>query len=146
MSDQKQGPEVKCVAVVQCAVAQERCSGAHCALSFHRREHFFADYGPDVLYLSISCGGCPGRRVSRLASHLKRLLAREAKIEPHQIAVHLSACVVNENAHYPPCPHLDYIKTILARKGLNVVEGSYVSATSEERRRTGYYDRLSGKA
>lgn len=142
MSEQEQKSKVKCVAVVQCAVARERCAGVHCALSFHRREHFFTGYGPEVLYLPISCGGCPGRRVSRLAANLKRLLGRSANIEPDQIAVHLSACVVNESSHYPPCPHLDYIKAILARKGLNVVEGTYVSATSDKRRREGYYARF----
>lgn len=146
MSEQGDESGVKCVAVVQCAVAKERCSGVHCALAFHRREHHFSGYGSEVLYLPFSCGGCPGRRVSRLAANLKSRLSKEAGIEPAEIVVHLSACVVNESGHYPPCPHLDYIKTILTRKGLKLVEGTYVSATSEERRRTGYYDRPSRKA
>jgi predicted metal-binding protein len=134
-------PEVKCVAVVQCAVAQERCAGVHCALAFHRREHHFAGYGPDIIYMSMSCGGCPGRRVSRLAANLKNMLGKGAGIEPSEIVVHLAACVVTDNGHYPPCPHLDYIKTILARKGLRVVEGTYVSATAEKRRQSGHYAR-----
>jgi len=142
MSEQEDKSGVKCVAVVQCAVAKERCSGANCALTFHRREHHFSGYGPEVVYVPFSCGGCPGRRVSRLVAHLKRLLGREADIEPDEIAVHLSACVVNESSHYPPCPHLDYIKTILTRKGLTVVEGTYLSATAEKRRQTGYYQDL----
>ena len=144
-------PEVKCVAVVQCAVAQERCAGVHCALAFHRREHHFAGYGPpagrspsagegpDIIYMPMSCGGCPGRRVSRLAANLKNMLGKGAGIEPAEIVVHLAACVVTDNGHYPPCPHLDYIKTILTRKGLRVVEGTYVSATAEKRRQSGSY-------
>ncbi len=142
MSEQGDKSGVKCVAVVQCAVAKERCSGTHCALAFHRREHHFSGYGADVLYLPFSCGGCPGRRVSRLAANLKSRLSKEVGIEPDKIVVHLSACVVNESGHYPPCPHLDDIKTILTRKGLKVVEGTYVSATSEKRRQEGYYGRL----
>jgi predicted metal-binding protein len=139
MGEKGSKSQAKCVAVVQCAVAKERCSGSHCALAFHRREHHFSGYGADVLYVSFSCGGCPGRRVSRLAANLKRRLSKDAGIEPGEIVVHLSACVVNESGHYPACPHLNDIKAILARKGLTVVEGSYVSAAAEERRRTGYY-------
>jgi len=134
MSEQETKSGVKCVAVVQCEVARERCAGAHCALSFHRREHHFAGYGQDVIYVPMSCGGCPGRRVSRLAANLKSRLRKDAGIEPSGIVVHLAACVVTDNGHYPPCPHLAYIKTILAREGLRVVEGSYLSAAAEQRR------------
>jgi len=139
MTEREDKSKVKCVVVVQCEVARERCAGVHCALSFHRREHFFTGYGPEVFYVPMSCGGCPGRRVSRLVANVKRVLSRSADIEPEEIAVHLSACVVNESGHYPPCPHLDYIKAILARKGLRVVEGTYVSALAEQRRREGWY-------
>jgi predicted metal-binding protein len=141
MSEREEKSGARCVAVVQCAVAQERCAGVHCALAFHRREHHFAGYGPDTIYMSMSCGGCPGRRVSRLAANLKNMMRKEAGLEPSEIVVHLAACVVTDNGHYPPCPHLDYIKTILARKGLRVVEGTYVSATAAQRRKTGSYQR-----
>jgi len=76
---------------------------------------------------------------------LRSGLSKEAGIQPTEIAVHLSACVVNESGHYPPCPHLDYVKTILSRKGLRAVEGAYLSASTEERPRQGYYTRFSQK-
>ncbi len=127
---------VKCVAVVQCDVALERCCGANCAISFSGRKHHFDTYGHEVIYVSFSCGGCPGRRVSRLVSHLLRKL-KKVDIGRDGVAVHLASCVVNDNAHAPPCPHIDYMKRILERRGLRVVEGSHISSMAERRRSEG---------
>ena len=130
---------VKCVAVVQCHVTHERCTGVSCATAFALREHHFAPYGKDtVFYVPFSCGGCPGRRVSRLAGQLIRKLKQKG-VEKDEIAVHLSTCVVFDSGHYPKCPNVDYMKKILGRKGLKVVEGSYLSDKASQRRRTGFY-------
>jgi predicted metal-binding protein len=60
-------------------------------------------------------------------------------IEPENIAVHLASCVVTDNWHYVPCPHVDDMKRMLERKGLEVIDGSVVSPVSEERREDGVY-------
>ncbi|HUS47840.1 MAG TPA: CGGC domain-containing protein [Phycisphaerae bacterium] len=132
--------KIKCVAVIQCAVAHERCPGVKCAGAFAHRKHYFAGYGPQVeYYLPFGCGGCPGRRVGRLASLLKRVMKKDQQVEPDEIAVHLASCIVTDNGHYPPCPHRGEIKTILSRKGLQVVEGSVIAESNEARRQAGVY-------
>ena len=140
MTHQENRNDVRCVVVVQCHIAHERCSGAQCATAFANREHRFADYGPETrYYIPFTCGGCSGRRTSRLLRNVRRVMKREG-VEPEQIVVHLSACVVNENSHYPPCPHLDYLKRIITRQGFRIVEGTYVSETARKRREAGGYD------
>jgi predicted metal-binding protein len=120
-------------------VAHERCSGATCAISFANREHHFAEYGEEaVYYVPFSCGGCPGRRVSRLAAQLKKHM-KKLDIAPDYIAVHLASCVVTDNWHYVPCPHVDDMKRMIERKGLRVVDGSVISSVSEDRRKEGVY-------
>lgn len=131
---------IRCVAVVQCHISHERCPGVACATAFANREHHFAGYSDEVkYYIPFTCGGCPGRRVSRLLSNLIKRMKGQG-VERDEIAVHLSACVVNDSGHYPACPHLDYIKRILKRKRIKVVEGSMVSQTAEKRRQSGGYD------
>ena len=130
---------VACVAVVQCDVALERCSGAACAISFTGRKHHFDTYGQEVIYVPFSCGGCPGRRASRLVSQLLRKL-KKVDVGPERVVTHLAACVVNDNVHAPPCPHIDYMKRVLERSGLRVVEGSHISSTAERRRSEGRYE------
>ena len=131
--------KTKCVAVIQCEVSREHCSGARCAISFAERKDHFAGYGSDVVYyIPMTCGGCPGRRVSRLAAHLKKSLATR-EVTPEEIVVHLASCLVTDNHHSPPCPHLDDIKLILARQGLTVVEGSMTSSAAARRRQAGVY-------
>jgi len=130
---------IRCVAVVQCHVTHERCTGVSCATSFAKREHQFAGYGSEVeYYVPFTCGGCPGRRVSRLMSQLIRKLKKQG-VGKDEIAVHLSTCIVFDSGHYPKCPHIDYMKKILMRKGLKVVEGSYVSNKASERRQANFY-------
>jgi predicted metal-binding protein len=139
MSGQAERSDIKCVAVIQCHIAHERCTGSHCAITFARREGLFAGYPADAIYVPFTCGGCPGRRISRLMAQLKDSMRKKLALEPGRIAVHLSSCVVNDSGHYPPCPHVEYMKAILSRKGCNVVEGSYISQNSERRRQEGLY-------
>jgi predicted metal-binding protein len=135
--------KIKCVAVIQCAVAHERCPGAKCAAAFSGRKHYFVGYGPGTIYyVPFGCGGCPGRRVGRLATYLKRAFKKHQSVEPEEIAVHLATCIVGDNAHYPPCPFRQDIKLMLSRKGLKVVEGSVYSKSLEAKREAGVYAKL----
>lgn len=131
--------DIKAVFVVQCEVSRERCAGGHCALAFHHRRDAFAGYGPDVIFVPLPCGGCPGRRVSRLTRLMERLLKKE-QIERDRIAVHLASCLVFDSKHYPPCPHVDYIRRILRRRGFAMVDGSFLSEQSAKRRAEGVYE------
>ncbi len=140
----------KIVAVVQCAIALERCSGFYCANAFHTRQEFFKGYAKDedIMYMSFSCGGCPGRRTSRLVANVKKQGKKHLKAQEKDIVVHLSGCIVRDNGHYPKCPHLDYIHAIVEQKRLKVVLGSNESELAVKRRKQGYYKayrRLRGK-
>jgi len=128
--------QAKCVAVIQCSVAHERCPGAKCAGAFAQRKDYFAGYAPAgdggggsgaAYYVPFGCGGCPGRRVGRLLSVLKKNMKKLLGVEANQIVVHLATCVIGDNGHYTPCPFAKDIKMIIARKGLHFVEGSLYS-------------------
>lgn len=125
MDESQAKSRAKCVAVIQCSVSHERCPGMRCAGAFTGREDYFAGYGAGAAYyVPFGCGGCPGRRVGRLLAALKKSMKRDYGVEADEIVVHLATCVVADNGHYPPCPHIKDIKTIIARKGLHFVEGS----------------------
>lgn len=53
------------------------------------------------------------------------------------VVVQLSSCIAKDNFHAPPCPHLDYLKSLLARIGLDVCEDTVISETSQRRRAGG---------
>ena len=89
--------DVKIVVIVQCAIALERCSGFNCSWAFYKKLNYFKDYSKDVMYIPFSCGGCPGRRVSRLISNLRKGALKKGNIDKHNIVVHLTACVVNDD-------------------------------------------------
>lgn len=127
------------VAVIQCAIALERCSGFHCSRAFYRRENYFKGYPDNVIYVPFSCGGCPGRRVSRLIANLAKRAQKLEGIDKDNIIVHLTACVVNNNGHYPSCPFKDYMKAIILQKGFKVIEGGYESGGSKKRRENKHY-------
>jgi predicted metal-binding protein len=90
----------------------------------------------------MTCGGCCGRALHRKLSHLVRLLKRE-KLQKDRIVVQLSSCIAKENYHGPACPHLDYLKTLIQRVGLQAREDTSITTKAEERRKTGVY---SGKS
>lgn len=137
MEDRK----VRLIGVIQCDFARERCSGFGCMNSFTQRIDAFAGYtGSGIMAVPFNCGGCPGRRISRVASNLIKRAKKKAGIEKEEIVIHLASCIVTDNGHYPPCPHMDYIEKILKRKGLEVKKGSYRSKTAQKRRDEGLYD------
>jgi len=130
------------VVVVQCHIVKERCSGYFCESAFHERTGGFADYPKDKAYrtLTLTCGGCCGRALQRkLALLLAKIKQREGK-ERDRIVVQLSSCITKDNHHAPPCPHLDYLRTLIARLGLDVREDTRISSLAEKRRQEGIYD------
>jgi hypothetical protein len=53
--------------------------------------------------------------------------------------VQLSSCITKDNYHSPPCPHLDYLRALIARAGLRVREDTVISELAERRRRDGVW-------
>lgn len=129
------------IVIVQCDIVKQRCSGVYCERAFHERSGGFAGLPKDRAYrtLYMTCGGCCGRAVHRKLTHLARRLKKKDGIEKGRILVQLSSCITNDNYHGPPCPHLDYLRTLIAKIGLDVRDGTKVSAKSEERRAAGQY-------
>lgn len=134
--------KVKLIGVIQCDFARERCSGFGCMNSFTQRIDAFTKYPKEagIMLVPFNCGGCPGRRIPRVVSNLVKRASKKAGIEKDEIVIHLASCMVTDNGHYPPCPHLDYIGKILKRKGMKVKKGSYKSKTATARREAGLYE------
>lgn len=129
------------IVLVQCHIVKERCPGYLCEKAFHERTGGFSPYPKDKTYrmLSMTCGGCCGRAVHRKLTQFVRTIGKKEGIAKEQIVVQLSSCITNDNYHAPPCPHLDYIRTLIARIGLDVLDASVISEKSERRRREGRY-------
>ena len=105
------------VAVVRCERVSEACPGSACLLALQGRKVQFKDYGDDMKLVAVfTCGGCPGRRISRLLNNLMKTV----KVD----VVHLSSCMVKED-YQPPCPHKEAIIKMIKSKGLTVVEGTH---------------------
>lgn len=130
------------VVVVQCSIVKQRCPGYLCEKAYNERTGGFVDYPKDRKYRMIfmECGGCCGRAVHRKLTLLKRTLQKKEGIGLDRIVVQLSSCVSKSNYHGPPCPHLDYIKELVARIGMDLREDTVISAKSEQRRKDGIYD------
>ncbi|OQY21002.1 MAG: CGGC domain-containing protein [Desulfobacteraceae bacterium 4572_35.2] len=133
--------EKQYLVVVQCHLVQERCSGYHCEKAFHDRSGGFARYADNkqLRLLTLTCGGCCGRALHRKLAHLKKVALKRDGIKSQQIAVHFSSCISKDNYHAPPCPHLDYLKTLVERLKLDWVEDSWIGRTAEKRRQQGLY-------
>ena len=129
------------VVVVQCHIVKERCSGYYCEKAFHERTGGFAAYPKDRAYrvINMTCGGCCGRAVHRKLSHLVRRLKKEEGIGKERIVVQLSSCITKDNFHATPCPHLDYLKGLIAKLGLDIREDTSINEKSQKRRAEGVY-------
>ncbi len=77
-----------------------------------------------------------------MAANLISRAKKKADIEKSEIVIHLASCIVTDNGHYPPCPHIDYIEKILKRKGLKVRKGTYRSKTAQRKRDEGLYEQF----
>ena len=128
------------IAIVQCHLVKQRCSGYFCEKSFHERQGGFAEYDPGKAYrtLYLTCGGCCGRALHRKLSNLVHKIKDEG-VTKDRIVVQLSSCITKDNYHGPPCPHLDYLKDLIGRLGLDVCEDTSISGKSEARREAGTY-------
>jgi len=133
------------VVIVQCHIVKERCSGYNCEKAFHERTGGFAAYPKDKAYrmLNMTCGGCCGRAVHRKLSNLVRRIKKEENIGKDRIIVQLSSCMTKDNFHSSPCPHLDYLKGLIAKLGLDVQEDTFIYEKSEKRRKEGIYGAVS---
>jgi predicted metal-binding protein len=129
------------VVVLQCHIVKERCPGYLCEKAFHERTGGFGVYPADkpYRYLNMTCGGCCGRATHRKLTLMLRTMKKREGIEKGQVVVQLSSCITKDNYHAPPCPHLDYIKTLIARIGLDVCEDTVISEKSQRRREAGLY-------
>lgn len=130
------------VVVLQCDIVKQRCPGYLCEKAFHERTGGFAEYPKDKAYrvIYMTCSGCCGRAVHRKLSLLKRKLKKKEDIDKDRIIVQLSSCMTKDNYHAPPCPHLDYIKTLIDKVGIDVLEDTEIYARSQSRRDEGIYE------
>ena len=130
----------KYVAIIQCDISRQRCSGFACTNGFYNRDDFFKDYDDDTKYISLTCGGCCGASLASKLEHFSNKLSKKTDVKKDEVVVHLSSCMVTDNYHHDRCPHVDYIKALIEKKGYkNIVEGSYLSRTSEKKRESGEY-------
>lgn len=130
----------KYVVMIQCDIAHRRCSGFACTNAFYNRDEVFADYDEDTKYISFTCGGCCGKGVSAKLEHLTHKLKNKIHVSKDEVVVHLSSCMATDNYHYDRCPHVDYIKGIILKKGYEqIVEGTYISQMSKKNREKGIY-------
>ena len=129
------------VVIVQCHIVKERCPGYFCEKAFGERTGGFAIYPKDRDYrkINLTCGGCCGLALHRKLARLKRTLKKKEGLDKDKIVVQLSSCITKDNYHAPPCPHLDYIKALIAKIGIDVCEDTTISEKSEQRRKAGTY-------
>lgn len=135
----------KYVVIIQCEIAHNRCSGFACTNAFYGKTGKFETYGDDVKYISFTCGGCCGKGVAAKIEHFANKLKTKTDIQKEEVVVHLASCMVTDNHHYDRCPHVEYIKEILHKKGFeNIVEGSYISGVATKLREKGVYKSYEG--
>lgn len=129
------------IAIVQCHLVKQRCSGYYCERAFHERTGGFADFSPDKAFrtLYLTCGGCCGRPLHRKLSNLVRKIKAKEGIGKDRIVVKLSSCITKDSYHGPACPHIDYLKELIGKLGLDVSEHTSISQKAEERREAGIY-------
>jgi predicted metal-binding protein len=129
------------IVILQCHIAKERCSGYSCERAFNERAGGFSIYPREKHYrtLNLTCGSCCGRAVHRKLSNLVRRLKKHEGISKDRIVVQLSSCITKDNYHGPPCVHLDYLKALTAKLGLDLCEDTFINETSQKRRQAGLY-------
>jgi predicted metal-binding protein len=129
------------VVIVQCHIVKQRCPGYLCEKAFTERTGGFSDYPKERQYrkINLTCGGCCGRALHRKLTSLKRNIKKEEDIDKDRLVVQLSTCMTKDNYHAPPCPHLDYIRELIAKIGIDVVADTAIYKISEQKRKEGIY-------
>ena len=127
--------------IVQCEIVKQRCPGYLCEKAWHERTGGFAVYPKDRSYrvIHLTCGGCCGRGLHRKLTLLKRTLKKKENIDKDKIIVQLSSCITKDNYHAPPCPHRDYIRSLVSKIGIDYLEDTVISKTAQGRREAGIY-------
>ncbi len=104
------------VAVVRCEIVSEVCPGVGCLKAFNKHIELFKEYDKNARLVGFfTCGGCPGRRVFRLANNLKKYGVD---------VIHLSSCMLMEEP-FTRCPHKEEIKKSIEGLGIKVVDGTH---------------------
>ncbi len=134
----------KLVVIVQCDAVQKRCAGYFCTKSFYNKTGVFGEYPEDTQYMTFTCGGCCGVSLAAKLESLtkKRRICGEKK---EDVTVHFSSCIVSDNYHTPPCPHVEYMKEIVRKKGYTFAAGSYICKQTEAKRKAGLYGSFTDK-
>lgn len=129
------------VVIVQCDIVKQYCSGYFCEKAFNERTGGFAELDKDkkFRYIQITCGGCCGRAMHRKLMHLVKKAGKSEGITRDKILVQFSSCICFENYHGPACPHLDYLRTMASKAGLDFREGTKISDKSRKKRAEGVY-------
>ncbi len=130
----------KQVVVIQCDEAVHQvCSGFMCEHAFNARLDAFEGYPEGTRYMSISCGGCPGRATLRKLKNITNNLKKREQRGKEDVMVHLSTCITRSSTHGPRCPNIEYIKGQIERAGYDFVEDSRISPIATKRRAEGMY-------
>ena len=108
---------IKYVVIIQCDITHRRCSGIACTDAFYNREEMFEGYGEDVRYISFTCGGCCGKGLATKLEHFAKKSRKLNNVNKDDVYIHLASCMVTDNHHSDRCPHIDYIKGIIQKKG-----------------------------
>lgn len=126
--------QTKYVVALQCHIVKERCSGFLCEDAFWNRKDGFTEYLAEdkIRYMNITCGGCCGRATLRKLSNLLKLLKKHSEIKPDEVTLHFSSCICRESFHGPICPHYDYLKELVERKGIRWREGTRFSNKAKQ--------------
>lgn len=133
--------DIEYVVVVQCTIVTEWCPGYYCEKSLHEKTDGFAylDDSREYRATFLNCGGCCGRALQRKVSRLLKLLKKREGIERENVAIQFSSCITNESYHGRACPHLDYLKDLMHKLGMEVHEGTHFSKKAIRKREEGVY-------
>ncbi|AFS78965.1 CGGC domain-containing protein [Gottschalkia acidurici 9a] len=132
--------DIKYVVIIQCDLTHRRCSGIACTDAFYKREGMFEKYEEDIRYISFTCGGCCGKSLAAKLEQFAKKSKMFNDLNKGNVFIHLSSCIVTDNHHSDRCPHVDYIKNIILKKGYkNIVEKSYIYGNTQNKREKGIY-------
>ena len=113
---------MKKIAIFNCFLAGEKCTGSGCFKAFNQREAFFGRYGDEPVELTAfaRCNGCghDWENDEGLAKKIDRLKAIGTEV------VHFGACTVKKGKE---CPFITRLGEKLEGMGLTVVRGTHAA-------------------
>jgi predicted metal-binding protein len=87
----------------------------------------------------MTCGGCCGRGTHRKLDNFAKQIKKREGVDKDKIVVHLSSCITKESYHGSTCPHLSYLKGVIGKLSLDVIQDTTISEKAEERRKKDVY-------